>query len=76
MTLEKIIIGAVALTGIWVFKDLILSWIGSYKSAKISKQVEEQKEKTNEAVAIANISRTSFLDKLRKYRTGRNSSDQ
>lgn len=76
MELQNIIIGIVGLSAAWFFKDLIMQLIRGAKSAKLSKEIEIQKEKTDEAVARAAVSRESFLDKLRKYKVGRNSSDQ
>jgi len=66
-----IILGAIAL--IYLLWDKISNLILNAKAAKLSKDVEAQKEKTNESVTKATIARDSFLERLRKYRAGRDS---
>ena len=75
MSAESIIVAVVALAGAWLIKDGILGMLFRWKSAKVSEEVKKQKEITDESVTRATVARESFVERLRKYRSGQNIDD-
>jgi hypothetical protein len=75
MNIETVLIATVGAGILWFLKDSILNWALGRKTVKLSKDVKEQKEVADEAVTRANVSRESFLERLRKYRAGQSIDD-